>query len=120
VGSIKAGNAGAVQQTGCIGLYRLILTIFRVDRHMRYSSVKTISYTRAAARALRKHRNMAPRITAKLKDYAANPASLANMVTEMVGMDCRRLRVGDFRVLFRETETQVVVLDVGPRGSIYD
>jgi mRNA interferase RelE/StbE len=35
-------------------------------------------------------------------------------------MDCRRLRVGDFRVLFQETETDVIVLNVGPRGSIYD
>lgn len=81
---------------------------------------KTVSYSRAAARALRKHRNMAPRIMAKVEDYVANPASLANMVTELVGKDCWRLRVGDFRVLFRETATEVIVLDVGPRGSIYD
>jgi mRNA interferase RelE/StbE len=82
--------------------------------------VKRISYTRVATRALRKHRNMAPRIMAKVKDYAANPAALANVVTEMVGKDYRRLRVGDFRVLFRETATEVIVLDVGPRGGIYE
>jgi mRNA interferase RelE/StbE len=73
-----------------------------------------------AARALRKHRNMAPRIMAKVEDYAANPNALANVVTEMVGKDYRRLRVGDFRVLFRETATDVIVLDVGPRGGIYE
>jgi mRNA interferase RelE/StbE len=83
-------------------------------------SVKTISYTRAATRALRKHRNMAPRIMTKVEDYAADPASLANVVTEIVGKDQLRLRVGDFRVLFRETATEVIVLDIGPRGSIYD
>jgi mRNA interferase RelE/StbE len=83
-------------------------------------TVKTVSYTRVAVRALRKHRNMAPRMMAKVEAYAANPASLANMVTEMVGKDSMRLRVGDFRVLFRETATEVIVLDVGPRGSIYD
>lgn len=82
--------------------------------------MKTVSYTRAAVRALRKHRNMAPRIMDKVEAYAANPASLANMVTEMVGKDTMRLRVGDFLVLFRETENEVIVLDVGPRGSIYD
>jgi len=71
-------------------------------------------------RALRKHRNMAPRIMAKVEDYAAHPASLTNVVTEMVGKDCRRLRVGNFRVLFRETPTEAIVLDIGPRGSIYD
>jgi mRNA interferase RelE/StbE len=82
--------------------------------------VKTVSFTRDAVRALRKHRNMAPRIMAKLEDYAAHPASLANVVTEMVGKDCQRLRIGDFRVLFRETAAEIIVLDIGPRGSIYD
>ena len=76
---------------------------------MRYSPVKTIFYTRAAVRALRRHRNMAARITAKIADYAANPAALENVVTEMVGKDYQRLRVGDFRVLFRETATEVIV-----------
>lgn len=50
-----------------------------------------------------------------------NPAAQANNVKQLAGMDrvCR-LRVGDFRVLFRETETIVLVLDIGPRGGIYD
>jgi mRNA interferase RelE/StbE len=82
--------------------------------------VKPIFYTRAAARALRKHGNMASRITAKIEEYARNPAALANVVTEMVGKDYTRLRVGDFRVLFRETAREITVLDIGPRGNIYD
>jgi mRNA interferase RelE/StbE len=82
--------------------------------------VKTIFYTRAAARALRKHGNMAARITAKIEEYAENPGALANVVTEMVGKDYLRMRVGDFRVLFRETATEITVLDLGPRGGIYD
>jgi mRNA interferase RelE/StbE len=81
--------------------------------------VKTVSYTRAAAKALRKHRNMASRIMAKVEAYAENPAGSANVVTEMVGKDYMRLRVGDFRVLFRETATEIRVLDIGPRGGIY-
>ncbi len=63
---------------------------------------------------------MAPRIMAKVEDYAADPASLANMATKLVGKDSVRLRIGDFRVLFRETATEVIVLDIGPRSSIYD
>lgn len=82
--------------------------------------MKTILYTRAAARALRKHGNMASRIMAKIQAYADDPGALANVVTEMVGKDYRRLRVGDFRVLFRETATVITVLDIGPRGGIYD
>jgi len=82
--------------------------------------MRTVTYARSAVRALRKHRNVAPRIMAKIQDYAENPASLANMVTELTGRDCMRLRVGDFRVLFRETATEVIILDIGPRGRIYE
>jgi mRNA interferase RelE/StbE len=42
------------------------------------------------------------------------------VVTGLVGTDRLRLRLGDFRVIFRETATEVIVLDLGPRGSIYD
>ncbi|MBV9558479.1 MAG: type II toxin-antitoxin system RelE/ParE family toxin [Pseudolabrys sp.] len=82
--------------------------------------MKTVLYTRTAARALRQHGNMAARITAKIEEYAENPGALSNVVTEMVGKDYMRMRVGDFRVLFRETATEVTVLDIGPRGSICD
>ncbi len=41
-------------------------------------------------------------------------AALANR-----GLPLKRLRVGDFRILFEETDTEIVVADIGPRGSIY-
>ncbi|HUD89728.1 MAG TPA: type II toxin-antitoxin system RelE/ParE family toxin [Xanthobacteraceae bacterium] len=81
--------------------------------------MKTIRYTRAAARALRRHRNVASRIVGKIEDYAREPHSLANMVITM-SIGHRRLRVGDFRVIFRENSTELEVLDIGPRGGIYD
>ena len=73
-----------------------------------------------AAQALRKHRNRAAQIMAKVSAYAADPASLANNVTPLRGEEAKRLRVGDFRVIFTETEADVTILDIGPRGSIYD
>jgi mRNA interferase RelE/StbE len=36
------------------------------------------------------------------------------------GSSLKRLRVGDFRVLFEETETEIIVTRIGPRGSVYD
>jgi mRNA interferase RelE/StbE len=72
-----------------------------------------------AVAAMRKHRNMAGRIAAKLAAYAEHPASIANQVTELRGLPVKRLRVGDFRILFEETETEIIVSDIGPRGSIY-
>jgi mRNA interferase RelE/StbE len=82
--------------------------------------MKTIAYRHTAAKALRRHRSMAPRIMAKIESYAANPDALANVVTQLVGGDDKRLRVGDFRVIFHETATEIIVLDIGSRGSIYD
>jgi mRNA interferase RelE/StbE len=73
-----------------------------------------------AVSALRKHTNMASRIRQKIVAYAEDPASLANRVTELRGSSLKRLRVGDFRVLFEETEAEIIVSRIGPRGSIYD
>jgi hypothetical protein len=56
----------------------------------------------------------------KIETDLADPASLANQVTRLVGKDSMRLRVDDLRVLLRETATEIIVLDIGPRGSIYD
>lgn len=82
--------------------------------------MKTVLYTRAAARNLRVHRNREKQIRAKIDQYATNPAALANNVIQLAGSAAKRLRIGDFRVLFTETETTITVLDAGPRGEIYD
>ena len=82
--------------------------------------MKEVVYTRLSANALRKHANRAKLIRSKIEQYAADPASLANNVTELVRPDGRRLRIGDFRVLFTETETAIIVDDIAPRGSIYE
>jgi mRNA interferase RelE/StbE len=48
------------------------------------------------------------------------PSAQANNVIQLQGSIAKRLRVAGFRVLFTETETTITVLDVGPRGEIYD
>jgi len=82
--------------------------------------VKTILYTVTAARALRTHANRAKLIRSKITQYATNPASQANNVKQLSGVGILRLRVGDFRVLFSETAETITILDIGPRGRIYD
>ncbi len=81
--------------------------------------MKKVIFLAPAVAAMRKHRNMAERIAGKLKAYAENPASVANQVTELRGLPLKRLRVGDFRILFEETDAEIIVSDIGPRGSIY-
>ena len=74
----------------------------------------------AAAKALRRHRSEAERLLTKLEAYAADPASQANNVKALKGSTARRLRVGDFRIVFEETDAEIVVTRIGPRGSVYD
>jgi mRNA interferase RelE/StbE len=82
--------------------------------------VKAIRYTVTAARALRAHANRAKLIRSKIAQYANDPASQANNVKQLTGVDALRLRVGDFRVIFSETAETITILDIGPRGGIYD
>ena len=57
---------------------------------------------------------------AKIQQYADDPASLANNVIKLQGRDGFRLRVGDWRVIFQDDGTVVAILEIGPRGSIYE
>lgn len=67
--------------------------------------------------ALQRHRNRARSIVDKIERYAATGSPPAK---RLIGRDGKRLRIGDFRALIIETETEVVVVDLGPRGDIYD
>ena len=77
--------------------------------------VKSIRYTSAALRDLQRHRNRAKVIVAKIASYSE--AGLGD-VKRLKGVGGQRLRVGDFRVIFEETDTEIIVTKVGPRGSI--
>jgi len=82
--------------------------------------VKPIAYRPAARKALRRMpRTTAERIMEKIEAYAADPASQASNVRTLQGRDGIRLRVGDWRVIMLDGEV-LDVLDVGPRGGIYD
>ncbi len=80
--------------------------------------MKTVRYSQDALNALRKHHNRAAAIIAKVTRYAETGAGDVRLLTG--GHGARRLRVGEFRVLFEETPTEVIVTRVGPRGSIYE
>ncbi|MBN9551984.1 MAG: type II toxin-antitoxin system RelE/ParE family toxin [Alphaproteobacteria bacterium] len=82
--------------------------------------MKRVILLPGAGKALRKHRADSARILDKIEQYAADPSTLANNVKALQGSTARRLRVGDFRVVFEETETEIVVTKIGPRSSVYD
>jgi mRNA interferase RelE/StbE len=81
--------------------------------------MKGVMYTKVALRSLQAHSNRAKQIRTKIEQYAANPSTQANIVIQLSGSTAKRLRIASFRVLFTETETTITVLDVGPRGEIY-
>ena len=80
-----------------------------------------ISYTRQALKALRRMpADTAQRIIAKIEQYAQEPETQANNVTALKGREGIRLRVGDWRVIINDDGVVLAVLEIGPRGSVYE
>jgi mRNA interferase RelE/StbE len=62
-------------------------------------------------------RATAARIVGKIELLATDPAALANNVRALRGGEGRmRLRVGDWRVIYRDT-TIIAVIRIAPRGA---
>lgn len=82
--------------------------------------MKQISYSREATRSLRKiPQNWKMRIIEKIEQYAENPESLANNVIRMKGEFYYRLRVGDYRIIFDESDTVIGIIKIDSRGAVY-
>jgi mRNA interferase RelE/StbE len=56
---------------------------------------------------------------AKVDAYAADAGAFPKVKT-LANSSAKRLRVGEFRVIFEETATEIIVTKIGPRGDIYD
>lgn len=84
--------------------------------------MKTITYTKDVAKALRRMpANTARTIKAKIEQYATDPASLVNNVNALKGEEgVYRLRVGDWRVLLTESGEILAILKIAPRGDVYE
>ncbi|MEZ5847251.1 MAG: type II toxin-antitoxin system RelE/ParE family toxin [Geminicoccaceae bacterium] len=83
--------------------------------------MKQVNYTKAAIRALRRMpANTSKLIRSKIEAYANDPASRSNNVKPLKGREGVRLRVGDWRVIMDDRGHVLAVLDIGPRGDIYD
>ena len=79
--------------------------------------MKAIAYTLAARRALRKlPASVRGQIEAKLGHYAETGGG---DVKALIAAPGARLRIGDWRVIFIETETTIEVRAVGHRRDIY-
>jgi mRNA interferase RelE/StbE len=77
----------------------------------------TVVYTPEALAGLRRRRNQAAAITAKIKRYAETGAGDVMVLTGRTG---KRLRCDDYRVIFEENDTETRVLTIEPRGRVYE
>lgn len=81
-------------------------------------SVKPVSFTPSAARQWTKlSSDVRRRIDGRLMEFAE---SGKGDVKRLEGRAGSRLRVGDWRVIFDETQEAIVVVAVGHRREIYD
>lgn len=82
--------------------------------------MKVVTYKPAAVKALRRMpANTARRIVGKIEAYAVDPESQQNNIKALKGVDAVRLRIGDWRVIMHDGVV-LDILDIGPRGGIYD
>jgi mRNA interferase RelE/StbE len=83
--------------------------------------MRSITYSKAAIRTLRRlPANVSRLIVGKIEQYAEDPISLAAQVKRLQGRAGYRLRVGDWRIIFDESDIVVGVVEIGPRGGIYE
>ena len=81
-----------------------------------------VLYAKQADRALRRMpRNQAQVIRAKIEEIAQDPYAQHNTVTKLVGRAGYRLRVDDWRVLYKLQDQQLIMLvvKVASRGDVY-
>ena len=84
-----------------------------------------VEYSRQATRTLLAiDRPTARRIRSKVVQLASDPASLANTVRALRGQGegLMRLRVGDWRVIYRidDSANRVLVLSIANRREVYE
>lgn len=84
-------------------------------------SRREITFTKQAAKTLLKMpANIATNVRGKIEQLATDPSTLANNITELKGSDYSRLRVGNWRVIFSMDLVVLAIIEIGPRGDIYD
>ncbi len=82
-----------------------------------------IEYLKRADKALSKMpRNVRALVVAKIDELARDPFAPNNNVRKLVGTAAFRLRVQDWRVIYRVLDDRLVLLVVriGPRGEVYE
>lgn len=78
-----------------------------------------IGISKAASRALQRS-NKRKLIAGKILELASEPDALAANVIKLQGRPGFRLRVQDWRIIFRIEDETLHIDEIEPRGSIYE
>lgn len=81
-----------------------------------------LKYEKAAFRTLRDlDGKTRKRLVDRIEALAKNPKAPNNNVKKLQGVEGYRLRVGDWRIVYRlqDRELVIVVIDIGQRKEIY-
>ena len=82
--------------------------------------LKIVIERTAAKLLIRLPANVGDLIEGKIEQLADDPDSLRNNVTRLIGTTQSRLRVGNWRVVFKVEGDTLFVTKIAPRGSAYD
>jgi len=81
----------------------------------------TIIYSPSSLKQLEKlENNIRERILTAIERLRIRPESCD--IKKLVGMDCYRFRVGDYRIIFdlEKNELKILVLQIAHRKNVYD
>jgi mRNA interferase RelE/StbE len=78
-----------------------------------------IVISKVAGRALARS-NKRQLIARKIEELAANPETKSKNVVKLQGRSGYRLRVQDWRIIFRIEEEVLFIDEIEPRGAIYE
>ena len=76
-------------------------------------------FSKTATRALMRS-NKRRLIREKIAELAGNPLSLSANIVKLQGRPEYRLRVQDWRIIFRIEDSVLWIDDIAPRGSAYE
>lgn len=83
--------------------------------------MRRVIFERSAQKSLLKlPANIRALLLTKIEQLAVSPRELRNNVKRLAGTNESRLRVGDWRVIFRLNGNTVIVVKIAPRGSAYE
>jgi mRNA interferase RelE/StbE len=76
-------------------------------------------YSKSASRALLRC-NKRQLVREKIEAYAQDPESVSANVVKLQGREEYCLRVQDWRVVVELMDDAIVIIDIAPRGSVYE